>query len=261
MSNNAIQVQSEINLTVPEVLKGISKLETSELEDFFQHVGMLVARRKSPSLPVRESVLLQIINRGYPLELQARYTTLSAKLLTEQITDVEHEELLTLVVQLEQKNAERLQALLELAQIRGLSLEALMEDLNLRLQVMAAKWSAGRLRTFVAERAGYNCEYCRSPLSFSLQPFVVEHIVPSSKGGTDDPDNLACDCGGCNSYKYNKTEALDPASGRSVSLYHPRRQKWTDHFAWHDNFFRNHRAFAEWPRNRRSLAAEPAGVN
>jgi hypothetical protein len=131
MSNNAIQVHSEINLTVPEVLKGISKLETSELEDFFQHVGMLVARRKSPSLPVRESVLLQIINRGYPLELQARYTTLSAKLLTEQITDVEHEELLTLVVQLEQKNAERLQALLELAQIRGLSLEALMEDLNL----------------------------------------------------------------------------------------------------------------------------------
>jgi HNH endonuclease len=101
---------------------------------------------------------------------------------------------------------------------------------------MAAKWSAGRLRTFVAERAGYICEYCRSPLSFSLQPFVVEHIVPSSKGGTDDPDNLACDCGGCNSYKYNKTEALDPASGRSVPLYHPRRQKWTDHFAWHDNF-------------------------
>jgi hypothetical protein len=44
--------------------------------------------------------------------------------------------------------------------------------------------------------------------------------------------NLALACMGCNAFKFNRTRATDPASGKRVSLFHPRRQRWIDHFAW-----------------------------
>jgi len=33
-----------------------------------------------------------------------------------------------------------------------------------------------------------------------------------------------------------KTEGRDPVSGESAPLYHPRQQRWRDHFAWNDDF-------------------------
>lgn len=134
MSNIAVQINSPVNLTIPEVLKGISQLDTAELEAFLQTVGGMIARRKSPHLPAKESELLQIINDGYALDLQPRYKMLSEKLQQEQITEIEHEELTALITQMEQKNVERLQAMLELAQIRGVSLEMLMQELKLPLR-------------------------------------------------------------------------------------------------------------------------------
>ncbi|MCL6752906.1 HNH endonuclease [Nostoc sp. CCCryo 231-06] len=88
----------------------------------------------------------------------------------------------------------------------------------------------------VAERAKGCCEYCRSQVSFAIQPFSVEHIIPKSQGGQTTLDNLALSCQGCNNHKYNKTVGSDIVSGNIVSLYHPRQQQWSDHFAWNDNF-------------------------
>ena len=90
-------------------------------------------------------------------------------------------------------------------------------------------------RAFVAERAGYCCEYCRSQLRFSPDPFSVEHVLPRSGGGPDTPDNLALACQGCNAHKYTATDAVDPASGERVPLYHPRSDTWNDHFVWSDD--------------------------
>jgi hypothetical protein len=88
----------------------------------------------------------------------------------------------------------------------------------------------------IARRAGECCEYCRSQARFSPDPFSIEHIRPRSKGGTDEDDNLALACQGCNNRKYTHVEARDPVSGNLVSLYHPRRQRWADHFSWNENF-------------------------
>lgn len=87
----------------------------------------------------------------------------------------------------------------------------------------------------VAERAGYCCEYCRSQLRFSPDPFSVEHIVPRTAGGVDDMDNLALACQGCNNRKYTSVEAVDPVTGRTVPLYHPRQRHWSEHFVWSDD--------------------------
>lgn len=91
-------------------------------------------------------------------------------------------------------------------------------------------------RKAVAERARGLCEYCFSPRKFSPQPFSVEHILPKSKGGSDEPENLAFACQGCNGYKSDKIMATDPLNGRKVLLYHPRRDAWAKHFSWSADF-------------------------
>jgi hypothetical protein len=88
----------------------------------------------------------------------------------------------------------------------------------------------------VVKRAQGCCEYCRSQARFAIQPFSVEHIVPRSQGGKITLDNLALACQGCNNHKYNKTEGRDPVSSDVVALYHPRKQRWSDHFAWNEDF-------------------------
>ena len=91
---------------------------------------------------------------------------------------------------------------------------------------------AGSVRRMVAERADWRCEYCLSPENLAPQCFTLEHIVPLSKGGSDEPENLAYACQGCNGSKYAKTEALDPITKMLVPLFDPRTQNWTDHFSW-----------------------------
>jgi HNH endonuclease len=93
-----------------------------------------------------------------------------------------------------------------------------------------------KTKNFVFERAGFICEYCLALLSFSPQPFEAEHIIPVSKNGNDDVENLACACGGCNGSKYNKTHAADPFDGKIVSLFHPRQMSWYEHFIWSPDF-------------------------
>lgn len=65
--------------------------------------------------------------------------------------------------------------------------------------------SPKKLKVLIYERADGLCEYCKSPANISSQAFVVEHIIPQSKGGKTILENLALSCQGCNSYKYNKT--------------------------------------------------------
>ena len=89
-----------------------------------------------------------------------------------------------------------------------------------------------RLKAQVTTRAGDRCEYCRCPAAYAPDPFSVEHIHPRSGGGATRLSNLALSCQGCNSRKYTATSAVDPATGESVPLFHPRQQKWRDHFTW-----------------------------
>src|SRR5207253_9883496 len=88
------------------------------------------------------------------------------------------------------------------------------------------------LRELIAKRAQERCEYCRSPAAFAHQSFSLEHIRPRSRKGKRTATNLALSCQGCNNHKYNRTKAPDPVSGASLPLFHPRRHRWADHFAW-----------------------------
>ncbi len=92
------------------------------------------------------------------------------------------------------------------------------------------------IRSKVEKRAGKLCEYCQSPLKFSSDPFSIEHILPTSKGGTDDLGNLALACQGCNGHKSTKTEAFDAISQTTATFYNPRKDVWNEHFVWSEDF-------------------------
>lgn len=92
--------------------------------------------------------------------------------------------------------------------------------------------ATAEIRRLVAERAENFCEYCRCSSGFSSSPYVVEHINPRAEGGTDEWDNLAWSCQGCNGHKLTATEAADPLTGAWVALFHPRQQTWVEHFEW-----------------------------
>ncbi|NEU71331.1 HNH endonuclease [Hassallia byssoidea VB512170] len=84
----------------------------------------------------------------------------------------------------------------------------------------------------VRERAKYLCEYCHSLEEASAAQFSIDHIVPQSLSGSDDADNLALACQRCNGYRYNFTTGIDPETGEMISLFNPRKQKWSDNFIW-----------------------------
>ena len=126
-----VQVTSEVNIELDKVLDGVAKLDTLELEQFLSQVSILLARRKAPSLPERQAELLQEISQSLPIAYQQRYDELTAKLQANDITSVEYQELLQLIDQIELADAERVQYLIELAQLRNLSLDELMDQLNI----------------------------------------------------------------------------------------------------------------------------------
>jgi uncharacterized protein YdaU (DUF1376 family) len=54
-----------------------------------------------------------------------------------------------------------------------------------------------RFRTLVMERDGEKCTYCGA-VDVNLQ---LDHIIPQSRGGSDDPENLTPACRTCNTSK------------------------------------------------------------
>ncbi len=91
-------------------------------------------------------------------------------------------------------------------------------------------------REKVEKRAKQRCEYCHAPQGVCAYTFHVEHITPRSRGGTNTLTNYALACFSCNNAKGAHLTGVDPESGDEVALFHPRKQKWDDHFTWSEDF-------------------------
>jgi hypothetical protein len=82
----------------------------------------------------------------------------------------------------------------------------------------------------VFARADDRCEYCHTPQTAFQRTFHLEHITARSHGGATDLDNLALACWLCNFRKGSNLAGIDPQTGEVVVLFHPRKDKWADHF-------------------------------
>jgi hypothetical protein len=91
------------------------------------------------------------------------------------------------------------------------------------------------LRRKVAEAARHRCGYCLTSQRVSGAQMHIEHIVPLSRGGSSDEDNLWLAYAWCNGYKGIQTHAVDPSTGKQIALFNPRTQVWSDHFRWSDD--------------------------
>ena len=76
------------------------------------------------------------------------------------------------------------------------------------------------------------CCYCLTSEANSGIPMTYDHIQPRSKGGDTSFENICLACRSCNEFKGNLTQAIDPLTTELTSLFHPRRQQWSEHFVW-----------------------------
>ena len=122
-----VEIQSNIKLGLQEILDGIAKLETNDIEIFLKEVTHILAQKKQqqPSSN-KETQLLKKIKKAYPIQLNKRYQVLSNKMDKENLSEKEQQELIELSKQFEALDTQRLQYLLELAQLRNQSLDKLM---------------------------------------------------------------------------------------------------------------------------------------
>jgi len=84
----------------------------------------------------------------------------------------------------------------------------------------------------VRRRAQNRCEYCLIPQAAFRRPFHIEHILAKQHGGLTQLDNLALACWQCNLKKGTNLTSIDPENGELTRLFHPRIDKWADHFAF-----------------------------
>jgi HNH endonuclease len=82
---------------------------------------------------------------------------------------------------------------------------------------------------------GY-CEYCLHPESHATDFYHFDHINPFLKIGRNAVGNIARSCGRCNIVKSQKTHAIDPLTNDIYPLFHPRKEIWTDHFQWSEDY-------------------------
>jgi hypothetical protein len=88
-------------------------------------------------------------------------------------------------------------------------------------------------RKEVRERARNRSEYCHLPQEAAGLRHHIEHIVARKHGGSNAMENLALACHRCNLHKGSNLSGIDPDTGEIAALFHPRRDRWSDHFRWH----------------------------
>ena len=86
------------------------------------------------------------------------------------------------------------------------------------------------MREHVRLRAENRCEYCLLDQFDCRLTHHIEHIIAKQHGGTDDDENLALACHRCNLCKGPNLTGVDPWTLQVVPLFHPRFNRWADHF-------------------------------
>jgi hypothetical protein len=107
---------------VESIAEKIRALSTAEQNALWQ---------KLEYTPTTENTLLQKIAETLPTAIQQHYNELRAKLQAETLTAEEHQELLNLIDIVEQFDADRLQHLVALAQLRQVPLPELLNQLKI----------------------------------------------------------------------------------------------------------------------------------
>lgn len=122
----------QASVSTNAILTAVRQMPIAELERLVDQVIAIRAARVAPHLTADESALLARINQGLPAADRAKLRALVALRDDETISAGEWQELAALTDQLELLHADRLGALVELAQLRGVTLDEVMSQLGIQ---------------------------------------------------------------------------------------------------------------------------------
>ncbi len=84
----------------------------------------------------------------------------------------------------------------------------------------------------IRETSKNRCGYCLTPQILTSHKLEIEHILPISKGGSSEKENLCLACRHCNLHKSSKVFGFDAVSAKRARLFNPNLQNWSEHFVW-----------------------------
>ena len=114
------------------ILYNAAQMPLTELEMIVQQLNALIKREKTADKGLQDTLLLDKINQTVlDKSKRERYQTLIYQLEMTTLSDVEHKELLVLVELEEKIRVKRLKYLIQLAQLRNITLPQLMKTLEL----------------------------------------------------------------------------------------------------------------------------------
>jgi hypothetical protein len=118
-----------------QVIDLIADLPSDSLQELVRFIEFLRFRSEQEvrgAAPDAEARLTALVRRRLPPEEQRRLDALRTKMEEQALTPGEHAELLAYVERVEREDAERAQALIDLARLRRVPLAGLLADLGLR---------------------------------------------------------------------------------------------------------------------------------
>jgi transposase len=127
-----VTVEIPAKLTIDDLVVAVEQLPTPELTKFVRRIIAIQAQRGAPLLvSEEEQVLLEIVTGKLPAQTQKRLDMLRRKSRTASLTPAEQAELLGFVQQVERQDLARVEALVNLARRRGVTVSTLMRKLGL----------------------------------------------------------------------------------------------------------------------------------
>ncbi len=125
-------VQTSSTIDNQSLLLDVAKMPVPELERFIKEINALLRRKKTQDKALRERQLLDKINRTVLNASQTeRYDILIDKLQIGTMTDAEHLEFGILANNEEKLRNQRVKYMIELSQLREVTLPQVMESLGL----------------------------------------------------------------------------------------------------------------------------------
>jgi hypothetical protein len=126
------RVQIQNNNAIQQMLGNFSELPLKDIELFIKELNALAVRKRNDDMLKREKFLLRKINESVlkDTELQ-QYCRLQEQMELGELDNKEHQELLQLVEKEEKIRNKRFQYLIELSQLRAISLPELLNQLGL----------------------------------------------------------------------------------------------------------------------------------
>lgn len=133
MATVDIDSNKNSNKDIEQLFKEVTQLKMPDFEGFVKRTLKILEKRKSPEYKKKEKELInKIKNGGSSKEWKDKYDRLSAKVSHEEITEGEHQELLTLIPISEQWAYERLVLMIELAELWDIPLEDVLKRLKIK---------------------------------------------------------------------------------------------------------------------------------